>query len=157
MASLYQLIPWMTRWPHAMHIAARRGRFYARTEGFVFANFPCIHPAICYNKTMPEQPLPTAIPQELHRFFWDIDADKLNPSEHPLYVINRLLDKGDLAAARWVLRNYSKGTVIDSLKCGPAMSSFSGIFWAHYFEFDPVEMPPMIHTPKVPTGLWRNA
>ena len=43
-------------------------------------------------------PLPAKLPKRLYRFFWDTDAAKVNPRTHPDYVINRLLDKGDLAA-----------------------------------------------------------
>jgi hypothetical protein len=43
---------------------------------------------------------PTKLPKELYRFFWDVDVAKLDPAEKPYFVINRLLDKGDIKAAR---------------------------------------------------------
>ncbi|MDP1722594.1 MAG: hypothetical protein Q8L37_05280 [Candidatus Gottesmanbacteria bacterium] len=89
---------------------------------------------------MANEPLPTTIPPELHRFFWDVDAVKLNPSEHPLYVINRLLDKGDLAAARWVLRSFPNETVKETFRKRRDFSPWNGRFWAHYLTLSEKEV-----------------
>jgi hypothetical protein len=43
---------------------------------------------------------PEALPQSLYRYFWEVDPAQLDPGKHARYIINRLLDKGDLAAAR---------------------------------------------------------
>lgn len=106
---------------------------------------------------MADQPLPTSIPSSLHRFFWDVDATKLNPSEYPLYVINRLLDKGNLEAARWVLRNFSKEMIVDSMKHGAPMLAINATFWSHYFDVSLCEMPKPIPYHRKPSGLWRFA
>lgn len=76
--------------------------------------------------------IPTRLPKELHRFFWDVDPKKVNPAQKPHYVINRLLDKGDLEAARWVLRNFSQDTIIETLKTMRDFSPWNGRFWARY-------------------------
>ncbi|MEK7587599.1 MAG: hypothetical protein AAB457_02165 [Patescibacteria group bacterium] len=55
---------------------------------------------------MDTPPLPEHIPKGLHQYFWDVRAETLDPSKHPHYVINRLLDKGNLDAARWVVRSF---------------------------------------------------
>lgn len=74
----------------------------------------------------------TSLPRQFRRFFWDVDAARLNPAEHPQYVINRLLDKGDLEAARWVLRSFPKSTIIETFKTIRDFSPWNGTFWAHY-------------------------
>ena len=81
---------------------------------------------------MSVQASPTSLPRSLHRFFWDVDPLKVNPAEKPHYVINRLLDKGDLAAARWVLRNFPKEMIVDTLKKIRDFSPRSARFWATY-------------------------
>lgn len=81
---------------------------------------------------MEEPSVPTVLPPSLYRFFWDVQAEKVNPSTHPQYVINRLLDKGDLGAVKWVLWNFSKKTVIDSLRHGPAVDPPTASFWSSY-------------------------
>lgn len=43
-----------------------------------------------------------SIPREFERFFWDVDFEKLNWAEHSEHVIQRVLEKGDLDALRWL-------------------------------------------------------
>ena len=76
--------------------------------------------------------LPTSLPRKFHKFFWDVDAGKVNPSKNPKYVINRLLDKGDLAAARWVLQKFSHDLIIDTLKTLRDFSFRTAYFWANF-------------------------
>ena len=76
--------------------------------------------------------LPTSIPPSLYRFFWDVRAKRVNPRTHPYYVINRLLDKGNMEAARWVLKNFPKETIIETLKTIRDFSPWNGRFWARY-------------------------
>ena len=39
------------------------------------------------------------IAKYLHQYFWDIHVKKLDPKKKLYFVINRLLDKGDIKAA----------------------------------------------------------
>ncbi|MBI5614083.1 hypothetical protein HY947_04125 [Candidatus Gottesmanbacteria bacterium] len=78
--------------------------------------------------------LPTKIPKELEHFFWDVKASTVNPSKHPHYVINRLLDKGDLAAARWVIRAFPKTVIQETLKKIRDFSPWNGVFWSRYLD-----------------------
>jgi len=48
------------------------------------------------------------IPKSLHKYFWDVDVKKLDPEKKPYFVINRLIDKGNLEAAKWVRKNFSE-------------------------------------------------
>src|SRR3990167_8901259 len=82
---------------------------------------------------MSEKQLPQQLPKSLHRFFWDIDVTKLNPAEKPLYVINRLLYKGNFEAARWTLQSFPKKTIVKTLSTIRGFSPWSGRFWAYYF------------------------
>ena len=80
-----------------------------------------------------ETSLPTTLPTSLYQFFWDIVPTKLNPSEHPTYTIHRLLDKGDINAARWVLQTFPKDLIIQTLKKDRDFSPWNGTFWSAYF------------------------
>lgn len=84
--------------------------------------------------------LPTSVPSELHLFFWDVDAQKLNPSKNPNYVINRLLDKGNLQAARWVLKNFPKELIVETIKTRRDFSPWTALFWAHYLNIPRQEL-----------------
>lgn len=84
--------------------------------------------------------VPATLPPEFHRFFWDIDASKLNPQEKPFYVINRLLDKGDLVAAKWVLKTYPRDDIVDTFKTMRDFSPWNGNFWANYLNIPKEEV-----------------
>jgi hypothetical protein len=49
-----------------------------------------------------------AIPPDLYRFFWDCRAADLDVGANASQILTRLLDYGDLAAARWALRTYGE-------------------------------------------------
>ena len=87
-----------------------------------------------------KQQLPTSLPKEFYKFFWDIDATKLNPGEHALYVINRLLDKGNLPAARWVLQEFPKEMIKETFKKRRDFSPWNGVFWSRYLNIPREEM-----------------
>ena len=84
--------------------------------------------------------IPTSLPKEFYRYFWDINAGKLDPAEHPKYVINRLLDKGDLVAARWVLRNFPNETIKETFRKIRDFSPWNGRFWASFLEIPEEEV-----------------
>ena len=84
--------------------------------------------------------VPASLPSELHQFFWDTQATQVNPQTHPHYVINRLLDKGNLTAARWVLRSFPKEMIIDTFRTIRDFSPWNGSFWAGYLHIPEQEV-----------------
>lgn len=58
----------------------------------------------------------------------------MNPRTHPYYVINRLLDKGNLAAARWVLKNFPREIIKETFRKMRDFSPWNGTFWARLLE-----------------------
>lgn len=89
---------------------------------------------------MEESSIPTTLHPSLYRYFWDVQAEKVNPSTHPQYVINRLLDKGNLDAARWVLKSFPKETIRETFRKRRDFSPWNGRFWAHYLELSEKEV-----------------
>lgn len=81
---------------------------------------------------MKTQALPTHIPAELSKYFWDVNTATVNPQTSPKYVINRLLDKGDFEAVRWVLSTFSTVIIIQSITTSRDFSVKSATFWARY-------------------------
>ena len=70
------------------------------------------------------------IPKSLHRYFWDVNVEKLDPAKKPYFVISRLLDKGNVEAARWVRDNYDDKTVRETLQKYRDFSLKSASFWS---------------------------
>lgn len=83
------------------------------------------------------------IPQELSRFFWEVDCRKLEESRHGSYIIERILERGDPEAIHWLMEHFSREEIIQVLKTSRSLSPRSGNFWALYFGCDPKELPCM--------------
>ncbi len=73
------------------------------------------------------------LPKFVRRYFWDVDADKLNADKYSRYVIERLLEWGNPKATRWLLKRYSTRRIVSVLKQTRALSRQSANFWAVYF------------------------
>ncbi len=76
------------------------------------------------------------LPPSTHRFFWDVDPAQLDVEAYPKYVVERLLEYGDLPAVRWMLARFSAQEIIRVLKTSRRLSLFSANFWALYFDVD---------------------
>lgn len=72
------------------------------------------------------------IPKSLHKYFWDVDVKKLDPEKDAYFIINRLLDKGDVKAVKWIRKIYSEKTIARTFTTlrgyKPKIASFWSIF-----------------------------
>ena len=80
------------------------------------------------------------IPGYLYRYFWDVDVKNLDLRDKSYFIISRLLDKGDLTSANWVLHNYSEEKIVKTLKLRRDFSPKSGTFWANYLNIPVTEV-----------------
>ena len=69
------------------------------------------------------------LPEFTHRYFWDIDPAELDVGEYPRYVIERLLEYGDLPSVRWMEHRFSREEIVEVLKSSRALSRKSANFW----------------------------
>ncbi len=67
------------------------------------------------------------LPDNFKKYFWDVDVK--NVSRKPLFVIQRLLDKGDLKSASWVLENFDRKTIKKALMTLRDFSPKIAYFW----------------------------
>lgn len=69
------------------------------------------------------------LPDNLKKYFWDVDVTSLDVSKKPLFVIQRLLDKGDSESASWVLRNFDREKIKEAFTTLRDFSPKVGYFW----------------------------
>ncbi len=79
------------------------------------------------------------LPECAYRYFWDIDPTQLEVGRYPKYVIERLLEYGDVPALRWMERRFSREEIVAVLKTSRRLSAKSASFWALYFDLPPEE------------------
>lgn len=72
---------------------------------------------------------PDRLPRWLHWCFWDVDPQQIDLRRHAEYVIARLLEHGDLAAIRWLLRTYSKRQIARVVRQSRQLSRKTANFW----------------------------
>ncbi len=62
--------------------------------------------------------------------FWDIDVKTLDPDKYPRYVIERVLDLGDMPEVRWLLHYYPATLIKEILRNSKAISHKSKALWS---------------------------
>lgn len=77
---------------------------------------------------------PAAKPSHLKPIFWDIDFGKLDVKKYPRYVIERVLEYGDLPQVRWMLKAYPRPKIKEVVKQSRQLSLKSANFWADYYQ-----------------------
>jgi len=67
----------------------------------------------------------------LLKYFWDCDKSKLDFNLHKSYILNRLMQYGDIEAVRWILKSLERDYVINYLarKGKNALDRRSYLFW----------------------------
>jgi len=70
------------------------------------------------------------LPASAKKYFWDINADKLDVSKHSRFVIERLLEYGDFPELRWLFQSYSRQKIANVLKNSRALSLRSANYWS---------------------------
>lgn len=74
------------------------------------------------------------LPLFLKKYFWDIDFKKLDPKKRSAYIIERLLELGNMNALHWVFKKYSQTTIKKIICQSPALSKKTANFWGLILE-----------------------
>lgn len=73
------------------------------------------------------------IPSRFWKFFWDIDIAKLDHSRKASFIIQRLLDKGNHAAVKWLRKHYKENQIKETLMKNRGFSPRTAIFWSIFY------------------------
>ncbi|WKZ32816.1 MAG: hypothetical protein QY316_13055 [Thermodesulfobacteriota bacterium] len=76
----------------------------------------------------------TAVPSEFYSLFWDVDPEKIDLEKNARYVIERVLELGDLKALKWIQMLYPTGLIVEILKTSRKISPKSKNFWTIWFD-----------------------
>lgn len=70
------------------------------------------------------------IPSDLRSFFWEIDADSIDPHKYGDYVIGRILELGNDAAVAWMRSTFTEEQIKKVVRQDRHLSPKSATFWA---------------------------
>ena len=73
------------------------------------------------------------VPQRFHYLFWDTDPEKIDTKKHSRYIIERVLESGDLDSLLWIQMVYPTRLIIETLEISRKISPRSKNFWRIWF------------------------
>jgi hypothetical protein len=74
-----------------------------------------------------------SIPERFRMLFWDTRLEKIHLKKNARYIIERILELGNLDAIYWLQMAYSAQNIIETLNTSRAVSKRSRIFWKLWF------------------------
>ncbi len=75
-----------------------------------------------------------SVPSRLFKFFWDVDPKTLSVRRHSRFIVERILDLGDLDAFLWAQKQYPTALLIEVSLTSRRLSQRSKQFWKYWFE-----------------------
>lgn len=91
------------------------------------ADSPLVKKKIAEKKEM------SMIPTHFRSLFWDTSLDNIHIKRNARYIIERVLEFGDVDALGWLQRVYPTQTIIDVLNVSRSISEKSRNFWEIWF------------------------
>lgn len=65
--------------------------------------------------------------------FWDVDVKTIDPKKHSRYIIERILDFGDLDEVRWAAHHYPRKLIAKTMRESRVIDDKSRMLWSLVF------------------------
>ncbi len=73
------------------------------------------------------------IPEFLSQYFWDVEVKVLDSERQSVFIIERILEKGDDRAVKWLKTSYTseeiKSVAMKSRRLSPKSQNYWGIIY----------------------------
>jgi len=73
------------------------------------------------------------LPSFLKKYFWDVDFTALKQKKYEQFIAKRILERGDVKAVRWLLKNIPEKAIKETVLSCRQLSSKTANFWAGFF------------------------
>ncbi|HIE38203.1 MAG TPA: hypothetical protein EYH30_01215 [Anaerolineales bacterium] len=80
------------------------------------------------------------LPKFLRPLFWDTNFDRLRIPGHERYIIERVLEYGDVAEVRWMMQCFPREQIVETLRRSRGLSRKSARFWSLVLDVPPEQM-----------------
>lgn len=74
------------------------------------------------------------LPNYISKYLWDVNPKNISPKSNPEFIIERVLEYGDLNSLKWIVEKFKKEIIIDVLKKSKKISPKTGNFYSIYFK-----------------------
>ena len=74
------------------------------------------------------------LPKFLYPLFWDINPKKLDVNKCSRYVIERIMERGDIPHIKWMLRSFSNAWFRKTLCNSHQLSKKAATFWSLFLK-----------------------
>ena len=74
------------------------------------------------------------LPIFLQKYFWDVDFSKINKITHTQFIIERILEYGDLKSIKWMNNNYDLDKIKEVTINSKNISKKSANYWQIIFD-----------------------
>lgn len=82
----------------------------------------------------------TNIPSKIKSLLWDIDISTIDLDKHYKFIIERVIEYGDIEEVKWMQSTFSKDQIIETLKTSKRISAKSGNFFAIKYNLSKEEL-----------------
>lgn len=95
------------------------------------------------------------LPSYLKQYFWDVDFKKLDTEHSASYIIQRILDRGNDRAIKWMYKTYTKNLIKGVIAKRRGFSPKTANLWADLLNMDKNKVV-CLQTPylKMRQALW---
>jgi len=76
------------------------------------------------------------LPFFLRKYFWDVDFNSLDLGENSFFVINRLLEYGDIKVISWLFKHTKRKQIGEVIKKSRELSPKTLNFWSLFLNLD---------------------
>ena len=76
------------------------------------------------------------VPSSFQGHLWSANVASLDTEKHKGYIIEQLLEYGNLEEWRWLLKTYKGNEIVPVLRQSRCISPRSKSFWAVFFHID---------------------
>ncbi len=85
-------------------------------------------------KFMRESQETKKVPEHFRSLFWDTSLANINIKKNARYIIERVLELGDMEALNWMQKVYTVQAILEVLTVSRVISEKSKNFWEIWFE-----------------------
>lgn len=75
------------------------------------------------------------IPNSFKSYFWDVDFSSLNLNNSQ-FIIKRVLDRGNTDSIKWLVSNFSRSDIENTIMNSRDLSQKTANFWSDVYNLD---------------------